>query len=88
VARTEFGVAIGSILIVAGVLAIPILAPSPTVAPILVPHILPSRTPTPTPTATSTPSADADPGSAAHTAHAAGGPGSIAGNTVHTPPAT
>jgi uncharacterized surface protein with fasciclin (FAS1) repeats len=44
VARTEFGVAIGSILIVAGVLAIPIIYPAP-VAPLALPHISPRATP-------------------------------------------
>jgi uncharacterized surface protein with fasciclin (FAS1) repeats len=45
VARTEFGVAVGSILIVAGVLAIPIIDPAP-VAPIALAHIAPRATAT------------------------------------------
>jgi uncharacterized surface protein with fasciclin (FAS1) repeats len=76
VARTEFGVAIGSILIVAGVLAIPILAPAPTVAPLVIPHVLPN----PTPTSTANPSADlVGSGCAAYTAATPTGPGSIDG---------
>jgi uncharacterized surface protein with fasciclin (FAS1) repeats len=76
VARTEFGVAIGSILIVAGVLAIPILAPSPTVAPLVVQHALPKFTPVPTASA----AADlVGTGCAAYTAQVPTGPGSIIG---------
>jgi uncharacterized surface protein with fasciclin (FAS1) repeats len=72
-ARTEFGVAIGSVLIIAGVLAIPILAPKQAVAPLVIPHIIPH--------ATSTASA-ADlvgPGCAAYTAKVPSGSGSIVG---------
>ena len=49
-ARTEFGVAVASVLIVAGVLAIPLVAPTQTVArtPILHPLV---TTPSPTPSA-------------------------------------
>lgn len=49
-ARTEFAVAVASILIVAGVLAIPLAAPAPQTAPTFTPHPLgtPSATPTPT----------------------------------------
>jgi uncharacterized surface protein with fasciclin (FAS1) repeats len=76
VARTEFGVAIGSILIVAGVLAIPILSPAPVVAPIVIPHVLPK----PTATSTASPSADlVGTGCAAYTAQTPTGPGSIDG---------
>jgi uncharacterized surface protein with fasciclin (FAS1) repeats len=76
VARTEFGVAIGSILIVAGVLAIPILAPAPTVAPLVIPHVLPK----PTATSTASPSSDlVGTGCAAYTAQTPTGPGSIDG---------
>jgi uncharacterized surface protein with fasciclin (FAS1) repeats len=45
VARTEFGVAVGSILIVAGVLTIPIIDPAP-VAPIALAHMAPRATAT------------------------------------------
>jgi uncharacterized surface protein with fasciclin (FAS1) repeats len=76
VARTEFGVAIGSILIVAGVLAIPILAPAPTVAPLTVQHVLPKFTPVPTASAASDLVGS---GCAAYTAQTPSGPGSIAG---------
>jgi uncharacterized surface protein with fasciclin (FAS1) repeats len=71
VARTEFGVAVGSILIVAAVLAIPIVYPAP-VAPIALPHI------TPRPIAT----ANADlvgSGCAAYSATEPTGAGSIVG---------
>src|ERR1700712_239868 len=54
VARTEFGVAIGSVLIVAGVLAIPILAPTAAVAPLVIPHVLPK----PSQTSTASPTGD------------------------------
>ena len=70
-ARTEFGVAVGSILIVAGVLAIPIVYPAP-VAPIALPHI--------TPRPTSTASADlVGSGCAAYSAKEPSGAGSIVG---------
>jgi uncharacterized surface protein with fasciclin (FAS1) repeats len=75
VARTEFGVAIGSVLIVAAVLAIPILAPTATVAPLVI-HALPKSTPT----ATATPSADlVGSGCAAYAAKEPSGVGSIVG---------
>jgi uncharacterized surface protein with fasciclin (FAS1) repeats len=76
VARTEFGVAIGSILIVAAVLAIPILAPAPAAQPIVIPHVLPK----PTPTSTASPSADlVGTGCAAYATQTPSGPGSIDG---------
>ena len=75
-ARTEFGVAIGSILIVAGVLAIPILAPTAAAPPLVIPHVLPKPSPT------STGSATGDlvgPGCAAYSAQVPSGSGSIVG---------
>jgi uncharacterized surface protein with fasciclin (FAS1) repeats len=74
-ARTEFGVAVASILIVAGVLAIPLVAPQPTAAPIVVPH------PLGTPTSTATPSASAlvGPQCAAYSKQVPSGSGSIVG---------
>lgn len=70
-ARTEFGVAVGSILIVAGVLAIPIISPAP-VSPIAAPRI----------TARATPTANANlvgTGCAAYAAKEPTGAGSIVG---------
>jgi uncharacterized surface protein with fasciclin (FAS1) repeats len=76
VARTEFGVAIGSVLIVAAVLAIPILSPAATVAPLVIPHMLSTATPT----ATATPASDlVGSGCAAYAAQAPSGAGSIVG---------
>ena len=75
-ARTEFGVAIASVLIVAGVLAIPILAPTAAVKPIVVPHVLPKHTPT----ATATPASDlVGTGCAAYSTQVPTGAGSIVG---------
>jgi uncharacterized surface protein with fasciclin (FAS1) repeats len=71
VARTEFGVAIGSILIVAGVLAIPIVSPAP-VAQIALRHI------TPRPTATASSDLIGS-GCAAYSAKEPTGAGSIVG---------
>lgn len=45
-ARTEFGVAIGSVLIVAGLLAIPLVSPAP-VAPVAIPRVVVHPTPNP-----------------------------------------
>jgi uncharacterized surface protein with fasciclin (FAS1) repeats len=75
-ARTEFGVAVASILIVAGVLAVPLVAPTvATVAPVIRPH------PIGTPTSTSTPTASAAIGSgcAAYAKKVPNGSGSIVG---------
>ena len=74
-ARTEFGVAVASILIVAGVLAIPLAAPAATTA---APHILPHLV---TPTSTITPNAADLVGSGcdAYTAKVPSGAGSIVG---------
>jgi uncharacterized surface protein with fasciclin (FAS1) repeats len=78
VARTEFGVAIGSVLIVAAVLAIPIIAPSSAVAPLIIPHIHP--TPTPTGTADASTAVDlVGTGCAAYSAQVPSGSGSIVG---------
>jgi uncharacterized surface protein with fasciclin (FAS1) repeats len=75
VARTEFGVAIGSILIVAGVLAVPVLAPA-QVVPYVAPHVLARSTPTPDPT----PNADlVGTGCAAYAAQVPSGTGSMVG---------
>jgi uncharacterized surface protein with fasciclin (FAS1) repeats len=76
VARTEFGVAIGSILIVAGVLAIPILAPAPVATPLAVRHVLPKFTPVPTASAASD---LVGTGCAAYATEVPSGPGSIVG---------
>ena len=73
-ARTEFGVAIGSVLIIAGILAIPILAPSAAVAPLVIPHVQLKPT--------STASATGDlvgTGCAAYSAQVPNGSGSIVG---------
>jgi uncharacterized surface protein with fasciclin (FAS1) repeats len=75
-ARTELGVALASVIIVAGVLSIPIVAPTATVAPLVVPRTLPSPTPT------STAPADSDlvgSGCAAYAAQVPTGAGSIVG---------
>jgi uncharacterized surface protein with fasciclin (FAS1) repeats len=52
--RTELGVALASVFIVAGVLSIPIAEPVSDAAPLAVPRIIPSPTPTSTASATST----------------------------------
>jgi uncharacterized surface protein with fasciclin (FAS1) repeats len=71
-ARTEFGVAIGSVLIVAGVLAIPMIAPTPGVPQLVIPKILP--------TASATASADlVGAGCDAYSAKVPSGAGSIVG---------
>lgn len=73
-ARTEFAAAVASILIVAGVLAIPLAAPTQTVeSPAIAPH------PLGTPTATATPTASAlvGPGCVAYAGKAPTGQGSI-----------
>jgi uncharacterized surface protein with fasciclin (FAS1) repeats len=76
VARTEFGVAIGSVLIVAAVLAIPIVAPAATVLPLVIPRVLPK----PSPTSTASTAADlVGTGCAAYASQVPTGPGSIAG---------
>jgi uncharacterized surface protein with fasciclin (FAS1) repeats len=75
-ARTEFGVAIGSVLIVAGVLAIPIVAPAPTSTPLAIPRVIVHPTPTPTGTAAS---ALIGSGCAAYEATTPSGSGSIVG---------
>ena len=75
-ARTELGVAVASILIVAGVLAIPLAAPTQTVsAPVIIPH------PFGTSTATATPSASnlVGSGCAAYARQVPSGAGSIVG---------
>lgn len=74
-ARTEFGVAVASILIVAGVLAIPLVSSAPVVAPHIVPH------PFVSPTATATPSASVlvGPGCQAYSKKVPTGAGSIVG---------
>lgn len=75
-ARTELGVAVASILIVAGVLAIPLAAPTQTtLAPAIIPH------PLGTPTATSTPTASnlVGSGCAAYAKQEPTGSGSIVG---------
>jgi uncharacterized surface protein with fasciclin (FAS1) repeats len=74
-ARTEFGVAIGSVLIVAGLLAIPIISPAP-VASVAVPRVVVHPTPDPTGTAAS---ALVGNGCAAYTAQEPSGAGSIVG---------
>lgn len=73
-ARTEFAVAIASILIVAGVLAIPLAAPTQTSnTPAFTPHPLSTPSATPTPTA----AALGGPGCAAYAAKNTTGQGSI-----------
>jgi uncharacterized surface protein with fasciclin (FAS1) repeats len=52
--RTELGVALASVIIVAGVLSIPIAEPVSDAAPLSVPRIIPSPTPTSTASAAST----------------------------------
>jgi uncharacterized surface protein with fasciclin (FAS1) repeats len=76
VARTEFGVAIGAVLIVAGVLAIPILAPSTPAPAVVIPRVLPTFTPVPTASATSD---LVGAGCAAYTAQTPTGSGSMVG---------
>ena len=74
--RTELGVALAGVIIVAGVLSIPIADPISVAAPLAVPRIIPSPTPT------STASADANvvgSGCAAYAAQFPTGPGSFAG---------
>ena len=73
--RTEFGVAVASILIVAGVLAIPLAAPAATPAPVAIQH------PIIRPTASATPGASdlVGSGCAAYQAAVPTGAGSIVG---------
>ncbi|HEX4401190.1 MAG TPA: fasciclin domain-containing protein [Galbitalea sp.] len=52
--RTELGVALASVIIVAGVLSIPIAEPVSDATPLAAPRIIPSPTPTSTASATST----------------------------------
>jgi uncharacterized surface protein with fasciclin (FAS1) repeats len=73
--RTELGVALAGVIIVAGVLSIPIADPISVAAPLSVPRIIPSPTPT------STASADSNlvgSGCAGYVAQFPTGPGSIA----------
>jgi len=77
-ARTELGVALASVIIVAGVLSIPVAAPSTELFTVSAARIIPHATPAPTATATS----DADlvgSGCAAYAAQVPSGPGSITG---------
>jgi uncharacterized surface protein with fasciclin (FAS1) repeats len=75
-ARTELGVALASVIIVAGVLSIPIVAPTATVAPLAIPRTLPS----PTPTSTAPAGSDlVGSGCAAYAAQVPTGAGSIVG---------
>jgi uncharacterized surface protein with fasciclin (FAS1) repeats len=78
VARTEFGVAIGSVLLVAAVLAIPIVAPAPAVAPLVIPHAIPKSTPTPVSSAVATGDLVGS-GCAAYSSQVPTGSGSIVG---------
>jgi uncharacterized surface protein with fasciclin (FAS1) repeats len=78
-ARTELGVAVASILIAAGVLAIPLAAPAPTAA-LLVPKIVPRSTPTPVASAKAM-SDLVGSGCAAYAAQVPSGSGSIIGMT-------
>jgi uncharacterized surface protein with fasciclin (FAS1) repeats len=73
--RTELGVALASVFIVAGVLSIPIAEPVSDAAPLSVPRIIPSPTPTSTASAAST---LVGTGCAAYTAQSPSGPASIA----------
>jgi uncharacterized surface protein with fasciclin (FAS1) repeats len=75
-ARTELGVAVASILIVAGVLAIPLVAPVQTVA---APHIVPKPLGSPTPSSTPIASAVVGSGCAAYAKKVPTGAGSIVG---------
>jgi len=75
-ARTEFGVAIGSVLLVAAVLAIPIVAPTAAVAPLVIPRVLPKPSPTVTP---STAADLVGSGCAAYSTQQPTGKGSIVG---------
>jgi uncharacterized surface protein with fasciclin (FAS1) repeats len=76
-ARTELAAAVASILIVAGVLAIPLAAPTQTVeSPAFIPH--PLGTPTATATPAATTSALVGSGCAAYARKAPSGQGSIA----------
>jgi uncharacterized surface protein with fasciclin (FAS1) repeats len=74
-ARTEFGVAIGSVLIVAGILAIPIVAPAP-VASVAIPRVVIHPTPNPT---SSGATALVGNGCAAYEAQEPSGAGSVVG---------
>ncbi|HEY5231047.1 MAG TPA: fasciclin domain-containing protein [Galbitalea sp.] len=75
-ARTELGVALASVVIVAGVLSIPIVAPVPVSAPLAIPHIIPS----PTPTSTASGASDlVGTGCAAYASQVPSGAGSIVG---------
>jgi uncharacterized surface protein with fasciclin (FAS1) repeats len=74
-ARTELGVALASVIIIAGVLSIPIADPISVSAPLSVPRIVPS----PTPTATASPDATlVGSGCAAYAAQSPTGAASIA----------
>jgi uncharacterized surface protein with fasciclin (FAS1) repeats len=74
-ARTELGVALASVFIVAGVLSIPIADPIPLAAPLSVPRIIP----TPTPTSTASPDSTlVGSGCAAYAAQSPTGAASIA----------
>jgi uncharacterized surface protein with fasciclin (FAS1) repeats len=74
-ARTEFGVAIGSVLIIAAVLAIPIVAPAP-VASVAIPRVVVHPTPNPSSTDASALVGD---GCDAYKAQTPSGSGSIVG---------
>jgi uncharacterized surface protein with fasciclin (FAS1) repeats len=80
-ARTELGVALASVFIVAGVLSIPIADPISLAAPLSVPRIIPSPTPTPTASAGSELVGS---GCAAYAAQSPTGPASIAGMSQDT----
>lgn len=75
-ARTELGVAVASILIVAGVLAIPLVAPA---AAVTAPHVLPRPLGTPTSGASHAASAVVGSGCAAYAKKVPTGAGSIVG---------
>lgn len=74
-ARTEFGVAIGSVLIIAGILAVPLLVPAPLV-PLATPRVVVHPTPDPTGTDAS---ALVGNGCSAYAAQEPTGAGSIVG---------
>jgi uncharacterized surface protein with fasciclin (FAS1) repeats len=74
--RTELGVALASVFIVAGVLSIPIAEPVSDATPLAAPRIIPSPTPTSTAPAGT---ALVGSGCAAYTAQSPSGPASIAG---------
>jgi uncharacterized surface protein with fasciclin (FAS1) repeats len=77
-ARTELGVALASVIIVAGVLSIPVVAPSTNLAVVSASQVIPHTTPTPTATASSETDLVGT-GCAAYAARVPSGPGSIAG---------